>query len=162
MVSEHVWIINAPDCACNPKRSPLSFLQCPRVKTVVQSTPTMQLLQFNFFMFTLNGFWVPSDTTAKWKLFLYKFYTISTSLMITSILMRKIYTVIIDDCTSFDQFIDSTFLLPDYIVAFFKCLQVKCKQNDLMTIERILRFNRYAARDKTELMIYNKFHKMGR
>lgn len=125
---------------------------------IVQTT--MQALALIFSVFSVNGFWYPSSVTAANKI--YKLYSSMIIVLALLPISMKMCRIALSGFKTLEQFIDLTYMLPDFTIGVMKGLHVLKKQDSLKAISKQLRINQCAVRSDKENLIKNKFDRLGR
>lgn len=74
----------------------------------------------------------------------------------------KLLKIIFTGCSTVDEFIDSTFLLPDFIISVLKGFHVLQNQSYLKAIRERLQMNQCAVKNNHEISIRDKIDNIGR
>lgn len=116
----------------------------------------MQILSFNFLMYTMIGLWRPIEWSSKCSKSLYSVYTFFTIYVLTfSMLTNLLYIAFIVD--NVDAFVSCLSLALSVISTLFKAILTVIRRDRIINLTEILQKEPYKACNEEEIDIQMKF-----
>ncbi|KYN30668.1 Putative odorant receptor 71a [Trachymyrmex septentrionalis] len=124
----------------------------------VRSDPNMQMLSFNFFIYTVGGIWRPVEWSSSGAKLLYNVFTfIIISSEYFLVLTQFMDIILIVD--NIDDFATNTLMFLTIVAVCCKATVVVVRRNAIINLMQILLKAPYKPRDEDEVAIQTKFDK---
>lgn len=116
----------------------------------------MKHLNLILSIYSIVGFFNPYEANSS-KFRTYKFYSPVIITILLSPLVMKLFKLMNEEIKSIDQFIQSTFLLPELVVSSSKGLFMLKRQNDIKIFKKLI--SQCLVKNEEELSINTKYKK---
>ncbi|XP_011685419.1 PREDICTED: uncharacterized protein LOC105448495 [Wasmannia auropunctata] len=119
----------------------------------------MQILSFNFLLFTICGLWQPIEWSSKCSKLLYNVFTFFTAyLMLYLLLTHLLYIILVVD--NMEDLASCSSLFLSIINVLFKATVVIIRRDQIINLIEILQKEPCKACDKEEIDIQMKFDRL--
>lgn len=117
--------------------------------------------QISYTLFKLSGIWEPLEYKSKWKLIIYRIYSICTRILFT-ILTGSIFVHTLEKHENFDDFSETIFYFITFFTTFLKLLIITKKREIFIKTQKMLLSETCRPRDSQENEILHNFSQKGR
>ncbi|XP_072762243.1 odorant receptor 43a-like isoform X2 [Anoplolepis gracilipes] len=119
----------------------------------------MQILSFNFFLYTISGLWRPIEWSSKCSRILYNMFTyLIMCLLLIQILAQLLDIIFIVD--NMDDFTTNSYIFVSVIGIFFKAATVVTRRNEIINVIETLQKKPCKACTEEESDILMKFDRL--
>lgn len=119
----------------------------------------MQIFTYINLLYSSCGFFNPSSNDSSKFYRMYKIYSTVVIIIVLAPILMKTCKLMFEDIKTVDQFIKSTFLLPEFMIGACKAIFVLKKQNDFKKLQKLLKINECTVKTDVELLINAKYNK---
>lgn len=118
----------------------------------------MQLLSFNFLMYSLTGIWRPVKWSSSCVKLMYNAFTVCTIIQLYFLVLTQFMDLIFI-VDNIDDFTNNSLLLVSIIAVCCKATVVVLRRSAIMNLVEMLLRDPYKPRDEVELAIQARFDK---
>ncbi|XP_014485797.1 PREDICTED: uncharacterized protein LOC106750174 [Dinoponera quadriceps] len=116
----------------------------------------MQILSFNFLMYTLGGVWRPVEWSSSFAKLLYNAFTVYTIVSLYIFVLAQFVDIVLI-INNMDDFMNSSLLFVSVIAVCCKATIIVLRRNSIIDLMEMLLRDPYRPRDENELAIQARF-----
>lgn len=119
----------------------------------------MQILSFNFFLYTISGMWRPIEWSSKCSKILYSLLTCLTTYLLTTLMLTQLLDIILV-VDNVDDFTTNSLMLLSVISVLFKIAAAITRREEIVNLIEALQKKPCKAYNEEESNIQMKFDRL--